>query len=62
MINERMLEFLSLAEIINNWELMRFSGIVIDEKEYNWEKVHERYQELAEELLSPYVINKDSKE
>lgn len=62
MINERMLEFLSLAEIINNWELMRFAGIVTNVKDYNWEKVHKRYQELAEELLSPYVINKDSKE
>ena len=57
-----MLEFLSLAEIINNWKLMRFSGIALDEKEYNWEKVHERYEELAKEVLSPYVINKDSKE
>lgn len=61
MINERMLEFLSLAEIMSNWDIM-YSGIVTDEKEYNLEKVYERYKELAEELLSPYVINKDSKE
>lgn len=61
MINERMLEFLSLAEIINNWEVM-YSGIVTDGKEYNLIKLSERYRELAKELLNPYVINKDSKE
>lgn len=55
MINERMLEFLSLAEIMG-------SGIVMDGKEYNLIKLSERYGELAKELLSPYVINKDSKE
>ena len=50
-----MLEFLSLAESMK-------SGIVLDGKEYDLRKINERYEELAEELLSPYVINKDSKE
>ena len=50
-----MLEFLSLAEIM-------YSGIVMDGKEYNLTKINERYKELAEELLSSYVIDKDSKE
>ena len=45
MINERMLEFLSLAEILNNWN-----------------KVYDKYKSLAKELLSPYVIDKNSKE
>lgn len=53
MINERMLEFLSLAEIM-------YSGMVLNG--YDLRKINERYEELAKELLSPYVINKDSKE
>lgn len=54
MINERMLEFLSLAEILNNWNKSN--------EIYDWNKVYDKYKSLAKELLSPYVINKNSKE
>lgn len=49
-----MLEFLSLAEILNNWN----RGYDI----YDWNKIYDKYKSLAKELLSPYVINKNSKE
>ena len=54
MINERMLEFLSLAEILNNWNKSN--------EIYDLNKVYDKYKSLAKELLSPYVINKNSKE
>lgn len=61
MISERMLEFLSLAEILNHWTV-RCNKITIDGVEHDWNRVYSKYITLAKELLSPYVINKNSKE
>lgn len=49
-----MLKFLSLAEILSNWNR--------NNKTYDWNKIYNEYKDLAKELLSPYVIDKDSKE
>lgn len=57
-----MLEFLSLAEILRNWEVTRKGEIIIDNTAYNWDAVYTKYKSLAKELLSPYVIDKSSKE
>lgn len=67
MINERMLELLILNSVLSELpekEFKRDSGIlklntgeVIDGN-----KLYERYCELIKEFLSPYVINKNSKE
>lgn len=56
-----MLEFLSLAEILNNWKV-KGSKIVIDTVAYDWDKVYNKYKALAKELLGPYVIDNNSKE
>lgn len=67
MINERMLELLILNSVLSELpekEFKKDSGIlklntgeVIDGN-----KLYERYYELIKEFLSPYVINKNSKE
>ena len=57
-----MLEFLSLAEILNNWTSTRKGEIRIDDTIYNWDTIYNKYKSLSKELLSPYVIDKNSKE
>lgn len=61
MIKERMLELLSLAHILDNWGTSG-KNIIIEGKEYSWIKIYDKYIMLVKELISPYVIDKDSKE
>lgn len=57
-----MLEFLSLAEILRNQAVTRRDEIIIDNMAYDCNEVYLKYRSLAKELLSPYVIDKNSKE
>lgn len=61
---EKILELLLLSHVLENYFLdRRTNTIQIDDKEYcNYDEIHNRYKVLMKEFLSPYVINKDSKE
>lgn len=64
MILEKMSELLLLSHVlrdyycdIRNRKIIRLNG-----KEYDYDKIYERYKVLMEEFLSPYVIDNDSRE
>lgn len=63
MILEKMSELLLLSHVLNDYfrndvrHRLRLNG-----KEYDYNKIYERYKVLMEEFLSPYVIDNDSRE
>lgn len=63
MIQERMLELLLLSNVLNNYFCDRRTKVIkLNGKEYDYDKIYKRYRILMEEFLSPYVIDKNSKE
>ena len=63
MINERMLELLLLGDIIDTYKCYKRGGVTnIEGQNYNNDEILNRYTTLLQEFISPYVINKDSKE
>jgi hypothetical protein len=56
MIKERMLEFLILDTLLRNapWSALR--------QKYDLEMIKNRFEELYQEFLEPYIIDKNSKE
>jgi hypothetical protein len=57
MINEKMLEFLVLQEIIKQNKLkFHNKTIEFEGKKYDYDKIKQRYKKLASEFLEPYVI------
>lgn len=63
MIQEKMLELLLLNEVLSEYYYnYARNRIRLNGKEYDRDKLCERYNTLMEEFLSPYVIDNDSKE
>lgn len=65
MINEKMLELLILTNIFEYGQLVIRNAkqiLIYNDKQYNYDKLLYRLQELEDEFLSPYIINSDSKE
>lgn len=60
MINERILEYLILADIEDS--ICTRDKFTENGKIYSMEKVRERMNELRQEILEPYVIDYTSKE
>jgi hypothetical protein len=60
MISEKMLEYLVLDKIIKKY-LKAYSENYLPEI-YNWNKIFDRYTQLKDEFLEPYVIDSNSKE
>lgn len=60
MISEKMLEFLMLSII---GKAINDDGtLCIEGKQYDVEKMNNRFVEIAKEFLEPYAINSNSKE
>ena len=63
MIAERMVELLLLGDIIDTYNCCNSGRVAsIEGKDYDSIKVLNRYSILLQEFLSPYVIDKNSKE
>jgi hypothetical protein len=60
MISEKMLEYLVLDKIIKKY-LKAYSENYLPEI-YNWNKIFDRFDQLKDEFLEPYVIDSNSKE
>lgn len=59
-----MSELLLLGHVLRNYycDVRNRNIIRLNGKEYDYDKIYERYKVLMEEFLSPYVIIKDSRE
>lgn len=62
MIEEKMSELLLLSHVLKDYFCDVRNRIRLNGKEYDWDKIYERYKVLMEEFLSPYVIDNNSKE
>lgn len=63
MINEKMLELLLLADIIDTYlDNALMDTIEIEGAYCDFKKILSRYRTLLREFISPYVIDNDSKE
>lgn len=63
-MSEKMSELLLLGHVLRNYycDVRNRNIIRLNGKEYDYDKIYERYKVLMEEFLSPYVIIKDSRE
>jgi hypothetical protein len=62
MIQEKMLELLLLYRIVNSpLDLEHRNKVFFNGKAYDSTKIIDRYKELTEEFLEPYVIDSDPK-
>lgn len=61
MIKERMLELLILERIIEQSK-PEYTILNFKDKEYDNQKIYDRFAELLEEFLEPYVIESTLKE
>ena len=61
MIKERMLELLILERIITQSKV-EYTALEFNGKKYDNQKIYERFAELLEEFLEPYVIESTLKE
>lgn len=63
-MSEKISELLLLSHVLRNYycDVRNRNIIRLNGKEYDYDKIYERYKVLMEEFLSPYVISKDSKE
>lgn len=60
MIQEKLTELLLLERILT--QSQGSTAVKFNNKEYDMKKADERFGELLEEFLEPYVINSTSKE
>lgn len=60
---ERMLELLLLGDIIDTYKCYKHDGVTnIEGKNCDNDEILNRYTTLLQEFISPYVIDKNSKE
>jgi hypothetical protein len=60
MISEKMLEFLVLDKIVQMYLNEDSESYLL--QVYDWDKIFDRYDQLRDEFLEPYVIDSNSKE